>query len=211
MDAIERIRSLVRTVVAQIARAVNGASGGRITPAQVTVASVLLHGLIVWAVIDSRLVLAGVMLIIFGLMDTLDGELARLQGKASNSGIVLDAAADRYKEGLIYAGLAVYFSELNNSRLVFVCVLALSASFLITFVKTKGEAVLAEHNHAGDAQALNRSFGNETFFRFEIRMTLLVIGLVTNWLPPILYLLAIGGLVSAVLRYNEVDRRLERL
>lgn len=211
MDAIERIRSLVRTVMAQIAKAVNGASGGRITPSQVTITSVLLHGVIAWAVIDGRLVLAGVMLIIFGLMDTLDGELARLQGKASNSGIVLDAAADRYKEGLIYSGLAVYFSELNDTRLVFVCVLALSASFLITFVKTKGEAVLAEHSHTGDAQTLNRGFGNQTLFRFEIRMALLVVGLLSGWLGPVLYLLAIGGLISAVLRYIEVDRRLKRL
>lgn len=211
MDAIDRIRSLVRTAMAQIARAVNGASGGRITPTQVTVASVLFHGIIIWAVIDGRLVLAGILLVVFGLMDTLDGELARLQHKTSNSGIVLDAAADRYKEGLIYAGLAAYFSKQNQTDMVLLSVLALSASFLITFVKTKGEAVLAEHSHGGDAQALNRGFGNETFFRFEIRMALLVIGLVSGGLKPVLYLLATAGLVAAVLRYIEVDRRLKRL
>lgn len=199
---------MVRGVMRSIARALNGASGGHITPTHVTVASVLLHGVIAWAIIDERLVLAGIMLIVFGLMDTLDGELARLQKSQSNGGIILDASADRYKEGLLYTGLASYFANLGQTRLVALSVLALASSFLITFVKTKGEAVLATTRPVDDPQALNRSLGDATYLRFEVRMALLVFGLLTGWLAPILYVLAAGGLVAAIIRFSEVDRRL---
>lgn len=208
MDIVERTRSVVRKLMGQIARAINGASGGRITPTHITVSGVLLHALIGWAIVQDRLVWAAIMLVFFGLMDTLDGELARWQKKATASGIVIDAAADRYKEGIIYASLAYYFAQNAQPGMVLVTVFALSSSFLITFVKTKGEAVLATHAQLTDPQLLNRSFGDETFLRFEIRMALLVIGLLSGWLEPILYVLAIGGLVSAIIRYVEVDHRL---
>lgn len=208
MDAIERLRSLVRGVMRSVARALDGASGGHITPTQVTIAGVLLHGVIAFAIIKERLVLAGIMLVVFGLLDTLDGELARLQKRQSNSGVVLDATADRYKEGLLYTGLAVLFAERGQTDLVALSVLALTSSFLITFVKAKGEAVLATIDKVDDAHALNHSFGENTYLRFEIRMALLVIGLISGWLQPILYILAAGGLAAGIIRFMEIDRRL---
>jgi phosphatidylglycerophosphate synthase len=208
MDAIEQSRSAVRRVMRSIARALNGVSGGRITPNQVTLVSLLAHLLVAWAIIEQRLVLAAVLLVVFGLMDALDGELARLQQRESPSGVVLDAAADRYKEGLVYSALAFYFAEQSQNLMVAMSVLALSASFLISFVKAKGEAVLAVGGFHPSAQSLNRELGSGTFFRFEIRMALLVLALLSGWLEPALILLAVGGLIAAVLRYIEIDRRL---
>jgi CDP-diacylglycerol--glycerol-3-phosphate 3-phosphatidyltransferase len=194
-----------------IARAVNGVSGGRITPNQVTIVSLLAHFGVGWAIIQQRLVLAGLLLIVFGLMDALDGELARLQHRESPGGVVLDASADRYKEGIIFGALAVYFAQLDNAVLVGASVMALAASFLISFVKAKGEAVLAASAPGKSAVRLNRELGKDTFFRFEIRMALIVIGLLSGWLAPVLYLLAAGGVLAGWLRYMEVERRLRSL
>jgi len=211
MDAIEQSRGAVRQLMRSIARAVNGVSGGRITPNQVTLFSLVAHFGVGWAIIEQQLLLAGGLLVVFGLMDTLDGELARLQGRDSAAGVVLDASADRYKEGIVFSALAVYFAQAGDVWLVGASAMALAASFLISFVKTKGEAVLAAGSGSKSAASLNRELGNDTFFRFEIRVTLVVIGLLSGWLAPVLYLLATAGLVAAWLRYLEIERRLKHL
>lgn len=208
MDAIEQTRDAVRRIMRSIASALNGASGGRITPNQVTIVSLLAHFGVAWAIIDGGFVLAAILLIVFGLMDSLDGELARLQGRSSNAGILLDASSDRYKEGIIFAALAVYFAELGDTWAVGASVMALAASYLVSFVKTKGEAILSVSTDIKTASELNKELGNDTFFRFEIRMALVVLGLLTGWIEAVLYLLAVGALIAAILRFVEIERRL---
>ncbi len=56
-----------------VARALNYLSGGKLTPNQVTISGLLAHVPIVWLIATGHGVIAGVMLIIFGLFDTLDG------------------------------------------------------------------------------------------------------------------------------------------
>jgi CDP-diacylglycerol--glycerol-3-phosphate 3-phosphatidyltransferase len=82
---------------------------GRIKPNHVTLISVLGHVGVLWALWSYRPILAGLLLIIFGLMDSLDGALARLQGTTSLNGMFFDATSDRLKEVMIYAGIALFF------------------------------------------------------------------------------------------------------
>jgi phosphatidylglycerophosphate synthase len=46
-----------------------------------------------------------------GLLDSVDGMVARLSGVASDAGEVLDAAIDRYVEFFFLAGLIIYYRE----------------------------------------------------------------------------------------------------
>ena len=92
---MQKIKSSVRGVVEKIAVVLNRVTGGKLTPNHVTWLALFLHLPIAWLIASNYLISAGFLVFIIGLFDTLDGSLARLQGRVSNVGGFLDAVTDR--------------------------------------------------------------------------------------------------------------------
>jgi CDP-diacylglycerol--glycerol-3-phosphate 3-phosphatidyltransferase len=84
-------------------------------------------------------VLAGT---VASLCDALDGQVARRTGVASDAGEVLDAAVDRYIDFFLVAGLCVHYR--GSPLALCLGLLALLASFMISYVTAKGEALRLE-------------------------------------------------------------------
>src|SRR5690242_757005 len=99
---IDAIRQLIRRIVRVIAKALNSLTGGKLSPNMVTIFGLLMHIPIALLIVADYWVAAGVFLVIFGLLDTLDGELAREQDCVTNNGGFLDASTDRMKEVILY-------------------------------------------------------------------------------------------------------------
>ena len=98
---VDPIKKIIRLFMQQIAKALNKLSSGKISPNFITVFGLLAHIPIVYFIAQGQLKIAGILLIIFGLFDTLDGELARLQNKESAYGQLLDSITDRMKEVML--------------------------------------------------------------------------------------------------------------
>jgi archaetidylinositol phosphate synthase len=81
-------------------------------------------------------VAAGVMVMLSGLFDVLDGSVARATGKVSLRGAFLDSTLDRFSEVLIFLGL-IWWGQLSP----FVVGLALSFSLLVSYTRAKGDAL----------------------------------------------------------------------
>lgn len=73
------------------------------------------------------------------LCDMLDGLLARRQGVASAAGEVFDAAADRYAEFFVLAGIAVFSRD--SPPLLLLSLAALLGSFMVSYTTAKAEAM----------------------------------------------------------------------
>jgi phosphatidylglycerophosphate synthase len=86
--ALDTIRNNVRKFMRSIARFLNTISGGKITPNMVTITSLVAHLPIAYFIATGSHFLAAGLLVVFGLMDALDGELARLQKKDSPAGML---------------------------------------------------------------------------------------------------------------------------
>jgi len=71
--------------------------------------------------------------------DILDGQVARLTHSGSNRGELLDAAVDRYTEFAFIAGFILYVRD--SPFQVAVALAALLASFMISYVSAKAEAL----------------------------------------------------------------------
>lgn len=80
--------------------------------------------------------LGGLLLLISGLLDVVDGAVARATGASSASGSFIDSTLDRVSEVLVYAGIAI--GALANAWIV---LLALSFSLLVSYVRAKAESV----------------------------------------------------------------------
>lgn len=203
---MDSIRELVRSVLMRpIVKALNKMSNGKISPATVTLISLAAHVPIAYFIAQQRYILAAILLVIFGLFDALDGELARLQKKASPSGMLLDASTDRMKEVLIYAGATYSFIGLDQPYMSVWAVLALGGSLLVSYVKAKGETAIAT---AGKSSAeVNRAF-SDGLLTFELRIAVILLGLFSGWLALAVIIIAILAWFTAFQRLILISRSL---
>jgi len=186
------IKNFIRIIVYRIAMALNKVSGGRISPNMVTLVGVLAHLPISWLITKGYFCYAGIGVIIFGLFDTLDGELARLQKRDSPFGMFLDSVTDRIKEILIYVGFGFFIANSGiiqtrlTANLYFYEVIpwiitALGLSLLVSYLNAWGEVALAKANVS--SPKINSTLRGG-FASYEIRIALLALGLILNevWL-----------------------------
>jgi CDP-diacylglycerol---glycerol-3-phosphate 3-phosphatidyltransferase len=204
---VNGIKAAVRRVMRLVAKLLNAITGGRITPNSVTWFGFIMHIPIAGLIATGHVVWAGVLLIIFGLFDTLDGELARLQGSVSNAGGFLDASTDRFKEVLLYSAAAYLFAAGSHPKYAAIAVAACGASICVSFLKAKGEAVVASLGKTIPYPELNKMFSGG-LFPFEIRMLVLVIGLFANQLVWAVSAIALFSTITAFQRLFIISRRL---
>lgn len=205
MDPIAVIRKYVRALINQLAVFLNKATRGRLTPDMVTWIGFIAHFAIAYFIITGSFAIAAVLLVVFGLFDTLDGSLARLQEVDSPRGMFLDAVTDRFKEVILYTAISWYLLDVSDVGLV-LSVAACGVALSISYVKAKGESAIAA-TKGGTHQAINRMF-HDGLAAFEIRITLLVLGLAFGQLPFVLGVIVGLGLITLIQRFAHVYRTL---
>lgn len=217
---LDYLRVFVKRYMHRLAVVLNRLSGGKLSPNTVTITGLIAHLPIAWLIAHSYnyfgySVIAGVLLIIFGLFDTLDGELARLQKTASPQGMFLDSVTDRMKEVMIYGGIiaaqaGVLKTEYWDYDVMFMVIilLVMGGSLLTSYINAWGEAVMSRAG--ASSAAMNKTFRGG-LASFEIRMALLAFGLLTNTL--FIAVLLVGLLVAITItdRIRRVFRELGRV
>jgi phosphatidylglycerophosphate synthase len=206
-DPTKVIVSHVRVLIGRLAKVINRITRGKIKPAQITTLSLLGHFPAAWALYTSRPILGALLIASFGILDSFDGALAREQKTVSKLGMFYDATTDRIKEILIYSALAVYLSNHFVEGGPWLAVAVAGTSLLVSYTKAKGEMAVSDKSH--DKQELNRAFGNG-IARYEIRMILLIIGLITGYLAPVLRLIIALNLLTTAIRFLEIARLLKK-
>ncbi len=93
-------------------------------------------------VIGSGLLYLGtVLLIAGGLMDTLDGAVAKAGGTASARGAFLDSVADRVADALLFGGLAYFFAVRHRPADALAAVAILAVGSVISYERAKAESL----------------------------------------------------------------------
>lgn len=204
--SLDQIRYYIRKVMRVIARFLNRVTRGKISPNAITIIGLLAHIPIAGLIVTRHDVLAGVLLIIFGLFDTLDGELARIQGKETAQGMLLDAVSDRFKEVLLYSAIGYNLIQIGQPYLAVWAIFACGSSLCVSYVKAKGEsAYLSNHYSQTNINHLFR----DGFMRFEIRISVLIIGLLTQYLGAAIIIIAILAGYTAISRLINISRKLD--
>lgn len=201
---LDAVRDSVRKQIKEIAEMLNKATDGKLTPNMITITGLLAHFWIAYLITQEDFITSGILLVIFGLFDALDGQLARIQNKSSNAGMVLDAVTDRIKEVTLYTALAYYLANTNQPVLAVWVVVACGASLLVSYIKAKGETALTDSKLSANEK--NRVF-QDGIFRFEIRMFILVLGLLTGYVAESVMLIAVASSLTAVQRLMVVMRK----
>lgn len=201
------IKNQVRAVMRMVAKALNAATAGRATPNAVTIFGTVMHVPIAFLIATDHFVWAAILLVIFGLFDTLDGELARLQGRSSVRGMLLDASTDRLKEAMLYTGVAYILAGGVHPHMAAWAAAAAGASVSVSYVKAKGEAAVASSGKEIPHHVLNRMFADGVL-TFEVRMLVLVVGLLTGYLAVATAVVAVGAAFTVLQRLIRISNKI---
>ncbi len=118
----------------------------RISPNTITTLGLLVSFVVAWVLATGHLFIGGFLVLLSGAFDLLDGALARLTGRVSKFGGILDSTFDRFSEAAILLGLmAFYLQDYEVQEHAFQAVLLIGAilvgSMLTSYVRARAEAV----------------------------------------------------------------------
>ena len=213
------LETTIRLIIRKVAKALNYISGGKITPNFITIFSLLAYILIAYGIAQGQFVISGFGVLFFGLFDTLDGELARLQKSSSQKGMFLDSVTDRMKEALIYVGLAFYWSNYlvrpinqplygeNTVNIIPLLVIALGLSLIVSYLNAWGDVVTSQANKK--SSKVNSAFRGG-LAPYQVRITLLGLGLMFHdFIAVALVIISALSLLTIIIRFANVWRALE--
>ena len=128
----------VRQAVVPLAgRLVNG----HVTPNALTLAGLVLNVATVPLILSGHFIPAGVVLLLAGCCDMLDGAVARLSAQVTPFGAFLDSTSDRLSEGVVLMAIGVWFARNGHYWDLAAVFVALMMSFLVSYTRARAEAL----------------------------------------------------------------------
>lgn len=175
-----------------------GSALGRtgLTPNAITMLGLVIQGGAAALIIADRLLMAGLVTIVAGISDVLDGAVAKATGKTSKLGALVDSTADRVSDALFFLPVAWLYTVSGGSAreepwVAAVALVGLVAAFLVSYVRARAESL----GYACDVGIAERAE----------RVVLMIIGLVFDVvLPAIVVLLATLSIVTVIQRLLHV-------
>jgi CDP-diacylglycerol--glycerol-3-phosphate 3-phosphatidyltransferase len=114
----------------------------RIHPNHLTVLGFLGSFLTAFAFARGRFHLAGVILIVAGLFDMVDGMVARTTHAETPFGAFLDSIMDRYSDLIMYLGLMIYYVNDGRNHYVVLVGIVMMGSVLTSYARARAECMI---------------------------------------------------------------------
>lgn len=188
-------RKLGKAALTPLALALGKAGIG---PTAITIVGLVVSIVCAFAFGLGYLWLGGILILVAGFFDMLDGAVARANGLTSDFGAFLDSTIDRYTESFYLTGLIYYFATaadmyqlIPNEYIVVIIAVTLFGSLLVSYTKARAETLFGEC-----------SVG---FLGRPERMILLAIGSIIGYwgLLPVLVILAVFTNFTAIQRISH--------
>jgi len=164
-----------------------------LTPNSITLIGLVGNTIGAFFLAQGQMTIGGIIILLMGPIDALDGTMARLRGEPTEFGGFVDSVSDRYSELVIFGGLIYYYSTMGEPLPTILAYAAAAGSVLVSYTR---------------ARAL--SLGIETkvgiLTRFE-RYLVLSPCLVLNIPMVALWILAVLANITALQRIWDVRKK----
>jgi CDP-diacylglycerol--glycerol-3-phosphate 3-phosphatidyltransferase len=167
-----------------------------ITPNVLTLINLALNIVAAYIIATSHFLIGGVLVLVSGLFDLLDGALARFTKQSTKFGAILDSTVDRISEAAILCGLLIWYIPRGSSLEIVLIFAALIGSFLVSYIRARAEGV------GWQCQV-------GLFTRAE-RVIVLVIGLLINQIFIALCVLVVFVFITVVQRLVYLRKQAKR-
>lgn len=121
----------------------------------------------------------GLVIILAGLFDMLDGEVARVSRTESRFGAFYDSVIDRYSDVIILQGLMVYYAREQMLGYVVLVGVVVMGAVLTSYTRARAESLIASCKVG--------------FMERPERIVLLIIGGLSGHMEAVLWVLAVLG------------------
>jgi archaetidylinositol phosphate synthase len=135
--------------------------------------SALVYGLS----IEFGLIIGGILLLVSGFFDMVDGQVARVTGKTSQKGSYLDSMFDKIAEVAIFLGLLV-----GGYAEPYLILLAITLSLLVSYARAKSDALNIKLQGVGIGE------------RAERLLVIAIIGIIGYMEPAVIIVVVIAGI-----------------
>lgn len=158
-----------------------------VRPWQLTVLSPVFIVLTGWQMVVGNWLVAGLLLIVGGVLDVFDGSVARHRGEDKRSGAFLDSVLDRVSDMILFSCLFWSLASQGETLMAALALLTLIVSLGVSQIRAEAEAVGVRLTEG-------------LFQRLERVLALLVGLLVPGMMLPALVVLAALGVLTVLQR-----------
>jgi len=166
-------------------------------PNTVTILGLLGNAVGAYFLATGQMTIGGIIILIMGPIDALDGTMARLRGEPTEFGAFVDSVTDRYSELLIFGGLLYYYLVHGNVLMTMLAFAAAAGSVLVSYTRARAQSL-----------GLETKVGILT--RLE-RYLVLTPALVFNLPQVALWIMAVLTNMTAVQRILDVRKKAHKL
>ena len=151
----------------------------RVNPNFLTFIGVLISFWAAWEFGYGAFLQGGLVIILAGMFDMLDGEVARVTRSETAFGAFYDSVIDRYSDVIILQGLMVYYARKQMLGYVVLVGVVFMGAVLTSYARARAESLIPTCKIG--------------FMERPERIVLLIIGALSNRMEAVLWVLAVLG------------------
>jgi CDP-diacylglycerol---glycerol-3-phosphate 3-phosphatidyltransferase len=151
----------------------------QVNPNFLTFIGVLISFWAAWEFGYGQFFTGGLVIILAGLFDMLDGEVARVTRSESQFGAFYDSVIDRYSDIIILQGLMVYYARHQMLGYLVLVGVVIMGAVLTSYARARAESLIPSCKVG--------------FMERPERIVLLIIGSLANRMEAVLWILAVLG------------------
>jgi CDP-diacylglycerol--glycerol-3-phosphate 3-phosphatidyltransferase len=114
----------------------------RVRPNHLTFLGFLMSIVVAYVFAMGRFRLAGVLLIVAGLFDMVDGMVARKLNEETRFGAFFDSIMDRYSDLIMYLGLIIHYGQADRMNYVVLVGIVMMGSVLTSYARARAECII---------------------------------------------------------------------
>lgn len=168
----------------------------RINPNILTFTGVVIASWAAWQFGHGRFFEGGLIVILAGLFDMLDGAVARVSGSETRFGAFYDSVIDRYSDIILLQGLMVWYARQQMLGFVVLVGVVLMGAVMTSYTRARAESLIQTCKIG--------------FMERPERIVLLIIGGLANRMEAVLWVLAILGNWTVINRIYYTWKELPR-
>ena len=169
----------------------------RVHPDTLTLSGAAVSLVAACALASEKSLLAGLLLMVAGFFDLVDGVVARQQGLSSSAGAFFDSSIDRLSDLMIFGGIAVARASAADAGGTVLVMWAITASVMTSYTRASAEKRL--HTLKVGFMERGERFG------------VLIIGALTGFVMTAVVVIAVFATITSVQRVLAGRRLLDEL
>jgi CDP-diacylglycerol--glycerol-3-phosphate 3-phosphatidyltransferase len=140
---------------------------------------------------------AGLVVILAGLFDMVDGRVARETNRVTRFGGFFDSVLDRYSDLALFMGLLVYYATINRSFYIVLTAIVMTGSVMVSYARARAELTIPKCKVG--------------FLERPERVVLIIIGALFDRMAPVLWVIAVFSNLTVIHRMIYTWQEAKRL